>query len=193
MQTPLSDGEFEAAKALAREKSDEVKALYERFGDRVEVYAQFSQYTPDGETRVHRVVHLLYRVDKRDLSAPRPMVDLTTRQVTIPKPEARGGREGRGQRPRRKPSSVVQLRPILCIGMLRTRSRAWESVPTLASPSASSVSSGEGTGASDASDACVGTSRKTAKPPRQIQAVGVDQHRLSCTSQDDTSGSAHRA
>ena len=89
MPTPLSDGEFEAAKALAREKSDEVKALYERFGKRIEVYAQFSQYTPKNEERVHRAVLILYRVDKRDLSAPRPMVDLTTRQVTVSKPDER--------------------------------------------------------------------------------------------------------
>ncbi len=88
MQTPLSDGEFEAAKALARERSEEIKALADRFGKRLEVYAQFSQYTPDGDDRVHRVVHLLYRVDKRDLSAPRPVVDLTTREVRVPKPEA---------------------------------------------------------------------------------------------------------
>jgi hypothetical protein len=86
MQTPLSDGEFEAAKALAREQSEEVKALYEKFGKRIEVYAQFSQHTPKDEERVHRVVLILFRVDKRDLSAPRPMVDLTTRKVTIPKP-----------------------------------------------------------------------------------------------------------
>jgi hypothetical protein len=91
MQTPLSDGEFEAAKALAREKSDEVKALYDRFGKRIEAYAQFSQYTPKGEDRIHRVVMILYRIDKRDLSAPRPMVDLTTRQVVIPKPEEEDG------------------------------------------------------------------------------------------------------
>jgi hypothetical protein len=91
MQTPLSDGEYEAAKALAREKSDEVKALYERFGKRLSAHGQFSQYTPDGETRIHRVVYILYRVDKRDLSAPLPIVDLTTREVTVPKPEAEAG------------------------------------------------------------------------------------------------------
>ena len=95
MQTPLSDGEYEAAKALARERSDDVKALYKQFGDRVEVYPQFSQYTPDGETRVHRVVHLLYRIDKRDLSAPKPVVDLTTRKVIVPRPEGEGRRPAR--------------------------------------------------------------------------------------------------
>ncbi len=88
MPTPLSDGEYEAAKKLAREKSEEVKALHEKFGKRLEAYAQFSQYVPDGETRVHRVVIILYRVDKRDLSAPRPVVDLTTREVTINNPPA---------------------------------------------------------------------------------------------------------
>jgi hypothetical protein len=96
MQTPLSDGEYEAAKALARERSDDVTALYKQFGDRVEVYPQFSQYTPDGEARLHRVVHLLYRIDKRDLSAPKPVVDLTTRKVIVPRP---GGEEGRPRRP----------------------------------------------------------------------------------------------
>jgi hypothetical protein len=95
MQTPLSDGEYEAAKALARERSDDVKALYKQFGDRVEVYPQFSQYTPDGETRVHRVVHLLYRIDRRDLSAPKPVVDLTTQKVIVPRPQGEGGRPAR--------------------------------------------------------------------------------------------------
>jgi hypothetical protein len=92
MRTPLSDGEYEAAKALALDRSDEVKELLKRFGDRVEVYPQFAQYTPDGETRVHRVVHLLYRIDKRDLSAPRPVIDLTTQQMIIPKPLDADGR-----------------------------------------------------------------------------------------------------
>lgn len=92
MQTPLSDGEFQAAKALARERSEEVQGLYKQFGDRVEAYCQFSQYTPDGETRVHRVVHMLYRIDKRDLSAPRPVVDLTTQKVIVPRPEGEGAR-----------------------------------------------------------------------------------------------------
>ena len=96
MQTPLSDGEFQAARTLARERSDDVQALYKQFGDRVEAYCQFSQYTPDGETRVHRVVHMLYRIDKRDLSAPRPVVDLTTQKVIVPRPE---GEERRPARP----------------------------------------------------------------------------------------------
>jgi len=87
MRTPLSDGEFEAAKALAREKLPEVRELLDKFGDRVEVYPQFSQYKPENEARVHRVVHVLYRVDRRDLSAPRPVVDLTTRTVSLPDPE----------------------------------------------------------------------------------------------------------
>jgi hypothetical protein len=95
MQTPLSDGEFQAAKALARERSDDVKALYQQFGDRVEAYCQFSQYTPDGEQRVHRVVHMLYRIDRRDLSAPRPVVDLSTQKVIVPRPEGEGGRPAR--------------------------------------------------------------------------------------------------
>jgi len=93
MRTPLSDGEYEAAKALAREQSEEVRALHERFGRRLEAYAQFSQYTPPGEERVHRVVLILYRVDRRDLSAPRPVVDLTTRAVTVPRPQDDQGEE----------------------------------------------------------------------------------------------------
>ena len=57
---------------LAREKSDEVKRLYERFGDQLSVYPQFSQFTVKDDPRVHRVVHLTYRVGKRDLSYPAP-------------------------------------------------------------------------------------------------------------------------
>jgi hypothetical protein len=86
--TPLSDGEYEEAIDLAREKSDEVKRLYERFGDQLTVYPQFSQFTVKDDPRRHRVVHLNYRVGKRDLSYPRPQVDLTTRGVNVPAPEA---------------------------------------------------------------------------------------------------------
>ncbi len=95
--TPLSDGEFDEAVDLAREKSDEVKRLYERFGDQLTVYPQFSQYVVKEDPRRHRVVHLNYRVGKRDLSYPRPQVDLTTRAVVVPAPEA----EPKTSRPRR--------------------------------------------------------------------------------------------
>ena len=72
LRTPLSEAEFEEAQELAREKSDEVKQLYERFGKQLSVYPQFSQFTLEDDPRVHRVVHLTYRVGKRDLSYPRP-------------------------------------------------------------------------------------------------------------------------
>jgi hypothetical protein len=87
LRTPLSQVEFDEAQEMAREKSDEVKQLYERFGDQISVYPQFSQFTINDDPRVHRVVHLNYRVSKRDLSYPRPRVDLTTRQVELPSPE----------------------------------------------------------------------------------------------------------
>lgn len=86
--TPLSDGEFLEAVAMAKERSDEVRRLHERFKDQLSVYGQFSQFVVEGDTRRHRVVHLNYRVGKRDLSYPRPQVDLTTRRVTVPAPEA---------------------------------------------------------------------------------------------------------
>jgi hypothetical protein len=88
LRTPLSDAEYEEAQAMARAKSDEVKKLYEQYGDRLGVYPQFSQFTVKGDPRVHRVVHLNYRVGTRDLSYPRPQVDLTTREVVTPAPEA---------------------------------------------------------------------------------------------------------
>jgi len=88
LRTALSDEEYEESKAMARERSDEVKALYQRFGDRISVYPQFSQYAAKGDPRVHRVVHLTYRVGTRDLSYPRPLIDLTTREVTTPPPDA---------------------------------------------------------------------------------------------------------
>ncbi len=93
--TPLSDGEYEEAIGLARERSDEVKRLYQRFGDQLTVYPQFSQLTVKDDPRRHRVVHLNYRVGKRDLSYPRPQVDLTTREVTVPAPEAEPKAPGR--------------------------------------------------------------------------------------------------
>jgi hypothetical protein len=87
LRTALSEGEYEEAKAMARQRSEPVKELFEKFGDRLSVYPQFSQYTVKGDPRVHRVVHLTYRVGTKDLSYPRPMVDLTTREVVTPAPE----------------------------------------------------------------------------------------------------------
>jgi hypothetical protein len=97
MRTPLSDDEFEEAQAMARARSDEVKKLYEQYGDQLSVYPQFSQFTVKDDPRVHRVVHLNYRVGKRDLSYPRPQVDLTTREVVVPRPEAEPKRPVRGR------------------------------------------------------------------------------------------------
>lgn len=88
LRTALSDEEYEEAQAMARERSDEVKSLFQKFGDQLSVYPQFSQHTVKGDPRVHRVVHLTYRVGTKDLSYPRPYVDLTTREVTTPGPEA---------------------------------------------------------------------------------------------------------
>jgi hypothetical protein len=87
LRTPLSEAEFEEAKELAKEKSDEVKRLYERFGKELTAYPQFSQFTIKDDPRVNRVVHLTYRVGKRDLSYPRPEVNLTTNEVETPPPE----------------------------------------------------------------------------------------------------------
>ena len=88
MRTPLSDDEYDEAQAMVRAQSDEVKKLYQQYGDQLSVYPQFSQFTVKGDPRVHRVVHLNYRVGKRDLSYPRPQVDLTTREVLLPQPES---------------------------------------------------------------------------------------------------------
>ena len=65
-----------------------MKKLYERFGKELSAYPQFSQYTLEDDPRVNRVVHLTYRVGKRDLSYPRPQVNLTTRKVETPPPDA---------------------------------------------------------------------------------------------------------
>ncbi len=86
LRTPLSQSEFDEAQQMARDKSEEVRRLYERFGDQVSAYPQFSQFTVKDDPRIHRVVHLTYRVGKRDLSYPRPQIDLTTRQVDTPAP-----------------------------------------------------------------------------------------------------------
>jgi hypothetical protein len=99
LRTPLSDAEFEEAVELAREKSDEVKALYERFGKQLSVYPQFSQFKVKDDPRINRVVHLTYRLGKRDLSYPRPQVNLTTREVETPAPEAEEVPNSRRRRP----------------------------------------------------------------------------------------------
>ena len=70
------------------------REFYHKFGEKISVYPQFSQYTAKGDPRVHRVVHLTYRVGHKDLSYPRPLVDLTTREVTTP---PRGDPEPRRQ------------------------------------------------------------------------------------------------
>jgi len=87
LRTALSDEEYEEAKALAKERSEPAKALYEKFADKLSVNPQFSQFTVKGDPRIHRVIHLTYRVGTRDLSYPRPVVDLTTREVATPAPE----------------------------------------------------------------------------------------------------------
>ena len=84
---------------LARDKSDEVKKLYERFGKELSAYPQFSQFTLDDDPRINRVVHLTYRVGKRDLSWPRPQVNLTTREVETPAPEAEAEELPKKKRP----------------------------------------------------------------------------------------------
>jgi len=99
LRTPLSDAEFEEASDLAREKSDEVKRLYERFGKQVSVYPQFSQFTVRDDPTINRVVHLTYRVGKRDLSYPRPQVNLTTREVETPAPEPEDDPKARRRSP----------------------------------------------------------------------------------------------
>jgi hypothetical protein len=98
LRTPLSVGEFDEAVEMAREKSDEVKQLYERFGDQLSVYPQFSQFTVKDDPRVHRAVHLTYRVGKRELSYPRPQIDLTTRHVETPAPPEPEPAAKRGRR-----------------------------------------------------------------------------------------------
>ena len=100
LRTPLSNSEFEEAQELAREKSDEVKRLHEKFGKQLTVYPQFSQFTLEDDPRVNRVVHLTYRVGKRDLSYPRPQVNLTTRKVETPPPDTENEPEPK-PRPRR--------------------------------------------------------------------------------------------
>jgi hypothetical protein len=87
LRTPLSDAELDLASELAREKSDDVKRLYERFGKQISVHPQFSQFTVKDDPTIQRVVHLTYRVGNRDLSYPRPQVNLTTREVLTRDPE----------------------------------------------------------------------------------------------------------
>jgi hypothetical protein len=100
--TPLSDSEFDEAVAAAREKNDEVKKLYETYGEQLKVYPQFSQFTVKDDPRLHRVVYLNYRVGKHDLSYPRPQVDLTNREVRTPAPEPDPNRPRRKREADRK-------------------------------------------------------------------------------------------
>ncbi|WP_165222519.1 hypothetical protein [Aquisphaera insulae] len=87
LRTALSDEEYEEARTLAKARSEPVKALVEKFGDKLSVYPQFSQFTVGDDPRIHRVIDLTYRVGPKDLSYPRPRIDLTTREVSTPAPE----------------------------------------------------------------------------------------------------------
>ena len=96
--TPLSDGEYEEAIDLARERSDEVKRLYERFGDQLTVYPQFSQFTvkDDPAAPSRRPPELPRRQARPELSPAAGRPD-----------DARGGRPGprgraEGPAPRRR-------------------------------------------------------------------------------------------
>ena len=60
---------------MARQSSEPVKELLRTVRRKLSVYPQFSQFTAKDDPRVHRVVHLTYRVGTKDLSYPRPMVD----------------------------------------------------------------------------------------------------------------------
>ncbi len=77
-----------------------MKQLYERFGKELSAYPQFSQFTLEDDSRVNRVVHLTYRVGKRDMSYPRPEVNLTTRKVEVPRPETENASEPKAKRRR---------------------------------------------------------------------------------------------
>ena len=63
--------EFEEAQELAREKSDEVKQLYERFGKELSAYPQFSQFTleDDPQGQSGRAPDLPRRQARPELSA----------------------------------------------------------------------------------------------------------------------------
>jgi hypothetical protein len=104
LRTPLSNSEFEEAQELARDQSDEVKQLFERFGKELSAYPQFSQYTLEDDPRVVRVVHLNYRVGKRELSYPRPEVNLTTRKVEVPRPDVENEPEPKSKTKSRRPA-----------------------------------------------------------------------------------------
>ena len=104
---------------LAREKSDEVKRLYERFGKQISVHPQFSQFTVKDDPTIQRVVHLTYRVGNRDLSYPRPQVNLTTREVETPAPDPEDEPEAGGvhRESRRPPVNVVAALPMAKRGL----------------------------------------------------------------------------
>ncbi len=51
LRTPLSDEEYEEAKALARERSEQVKALYQKFGEQALASIPSSASSPSRTTR----------------------------------------------------------------------------------------------------------------------------------------------
>ena len=88
LRTPLSDEEYEEAKALAKERSEEVKALYQRFGEQAQRLSAVQPVHGQGRPADSpgRPPDLPGRHERPELSPP--VIDLTTRQVATPEPEA---------------------------------------------------------------------------------------------------------
>jgi Cu2+-containing amine oxidase len=84
---PLSQEEFEQARGMAMADARVAGALGQNRG-RVTVEPLVLHATEGDPLFGHRVVRLLFRVDRDYLSAPIVLVDLTTRQVMIEPPRA---------------------------------------------------------------------------------------------------------
>jgi len=84
---PLSQQEFEQARGLAMADPRVAEALGQNRG-RVTVEPLVLHATEGDPLYGHRVVRLLFRVERDYLSAPVVLVDLTTRQVMIEPPRS---------------------------------------------------------------------------------------------------------
>ena len=82
LPVPLAAEELDNARELAYRQPEVAKAL-KGYGDKVEVQPLLPRPAEKDPAFGHRIVQLLFVVDKRILSTPRVRVDLTTNKVEV--------------------------------------------------------------------------------------------------------------
>ena len=108
--------EFDEAQELAREKSDEVKQLYERFGEQITclsaVQPVHRQGRPEGQPR--RASELSRRQARPELSAPAGQPDDTQGRGSAPEPPETRAQSARRTAPAAPNENRIDTRLLAC-------------------------------------------------------------------------------